>query len=59
MFYISSADEFELDNIHNSDPEDLVINTVAWGGNGNINLTEKLFNEVETNLEINNNMNSK
>ena len=37
---ISSADDFDLNSIPNSNPEDLVTNVVAWGGHGNVDLAE-------------------
>ena len=44
--YISSANDFDLNSIPNSNPEDMVTNTVAWGNNGKINLAELLFNKI-------------
>ncbi|MDA8673854.1 hypothetical protein N9M20_00150 [Gammaproteobacteria bacterium] len=44
VMHISSADEFDLINIPDSDPEDSVINTVAWGGNGTDDLSKKAIN---------------
>lgn len=34
VLHISSADQFDLENIPNADPEDDVTNIVAWGGHG-------------------------
>ena len=45
--YISSADNFDLNSIPNSNPEDLVTNLVAWGNNGKIDLAELLFKKIE------------
>jgi len=38
--HISSADEFDLKNMPNADPEDQVMNSVAWGEHGKIDLAE-------------------
>lgn len=48
--HITSANEFELENIPNADPEDPVTNTVAWGGNGNVDLADLCFKHIERNL---------
>jgi hypothetical protein len=45
--FISSADDFDLNSIPNSNPEDLVTNLVAWGNNGKIDLAELLFKKIE------------
>jgi hypothetical protein len=44
VLHISSADEFDLENIPNADSKDSVSNTVAWGGHGKVDLA-KLFHE--------------
>lgn len=46
VFHISSADEFDLGNIPNADPEDAVTNIVAWGGNGKVDLAELSFENI-------------
>ena len=44
--HISSAVEFDLDNIPNADPVDPVTHTVAWGGNGSTDLAERFTNII-------------
>jgi len=46
VMHISSADQFDITNIPDADPEDLVTNVVAWGNNGKIDLAELLFNKI-------------
>ena len=48
VLHISSADEFDLGNIPNADPEDAVTNTVAWGGHGKVDLAEKCFGRMNS-----------
>jgi len=47
VMHISSADEFELENISNADPEDPVMNTIAWGGHGNVDLADMAFEYLQ------------
>ena len=44
--WISSANDFDLNSIPNSNPEDLVTNLVAWGNNGKIDLSELFFKKI-------------
>lgn len=45
--YLTSSNDFDLDNLHFSDPNDKIINQIAWGGNGPINLAQNILNIVE------------
>ena len=47
VMHITSTNEFDLDKIPNADPEDPVVNTVAWGGHGKVDLAELFFNKIE------------
>lgn len=40
VMHILSAHEFDITNIPDADPEDPVMNTVAWGGHGTVDLSE-------------------
>ena len=44
--HISSAKEFNLNSIPNSNPEDNVTNLVAWGGHGNLDLSEIVMSMI-------------
>jgi hypothetical protein len=44
--YISSDEGFDLENIPNADPEDPVMNTVAWGGNGKVDIGCLLLDKI-------------
>ena len=44
VMHISSADELVITNIPDADPEDPVINTVAWGGHGAVDLSKIAIN---------------
>jgi len=44
--YISSADEFDLESLGNSDSQDSVTNIVAWGENGPVDLAEMLLERI-------------
>ena len=44
--HISSSTEFELNNLLHANPEDQVTNTVAWGGNGSVDLGELFLNKI-------------
>ena len=45
VMHISTANEFELENLPDVDPEDPVTNTVAWGGHGKVDLAELIFQQ--------------
>ncbi len=44
--HISSADEFDLDQVSSANPMDKVTNEICWGNHGSIDLAELLFNKV-------------
>ena len=44
--HISSSSEFELNNILHTNSKDQVTNTVAWGGNGPVDLGELFMNKI-------------
>ena len=44
--HISSSSEFELNNLSHANPKDQVTNTIAWGGNGSIDLGEFFLDKI-------------
>jgi len=46
--FITNASEFSLENIPNANPIDDVTNQIAWGGNGNIDLTELMLKKLKS-----------
>lgn len=49
--HISSASEFDLNDIPNANPEDPVTNQICWGGHGKIDLAKLFLEKVEEIIE--------
>jgi hypothetical protein len=47
LLHIKSSSEFELNRIPNSDPEEPIINDLAWGGNGKKDLAVLFHEKME------------
>jgi len=46
ILHISNSDELDFDNIPNANSEDPIMDTVAWGGNGKIDLAKLVLNKI-------------
>jgi hypothetical protein len=44
--YITSVEDFEIENIQPANPTDQVTDEVAWGGHGTIDLAERIINKI-------------